>query len=242
MAVEYVIGDALEEMQKLPDESVSLIHLDDAWARPMRCGGFGVEYDTHAFEETDEHFEDHDTSLTTSALALVYERVLETGGLLVADTDAWLLAKLLDYVSTEWGEHSFAVGNVTLLTQDGTPDRSTPGMYFSNGGYSVLYAWKDACPIDQTALSTPCYRQHEDYGWSSVKPLDPYQRLLDAYCSPGDHVLVPCAGTAPAAVAAELVFGDDVAVTCIDVEEGAKEAYERRRVDELNRQTGLSEY
>lgn len=42
-------------------------------------------------------------------------------------------------------------------------------------------------------------------------------------------------------VAAELVY-DDARVTCIDIDEGARAAYERRRADELSGQRTLEAY
>ena len=241
--VDYRIGDALEALQELPAESVSWIHLDDAWARPMRNGAFGVEYDTHAFDETDDHFEEHDTSLTTSALVDECHRVLEPGGLLVADTDDWLFPRLYQYVWEEWGETQAAAGNVTLLANSGQPDRSTPGMYLSTGGYSLVLAWKDASPwFPNTRRYFQADRQREQYGWTSAKPLAPYRSLLEVYCPSDGTVVVPCAGTAPAAVAAEDLYGDTVDVICIDTEPGAKAAYEDRRRDELFGQQGLQQF
>jgi len=46
-------------------------------------------------------------------------------------------------------------------------------------------------------------------------------------------ILVPCAGTAPAALAAERVFGDDARYVCIDKDKQAFEAFKRRREAEL---------
>lgn len=63
--------------------------------------------------------------------------------------------------------------------------------------------------------------------------------MLETFDLPGNDVVVPCAGTAPMAVAAELV-SEEYDVTCIDMEEGAREAYERRRADELDRQETLN--
>lgn len=44
------------------------------------------------------------------------------------------------------------------------------------------------------------------------------------------------------AVAAEREYGSDVDVLAIDVEADAKAAYERRRADELEYQTGLGAF
>jgi hypothetical protein len=130
---------------------------------------------------------------------------------------------------------------VTALSSDGTPDCSTPGMYFSTGGYTMVYAWKQACPVEQSPLSVPCKRQRDDWGWSSAKPLMPYRAVLETFDVPGRRVVVPCAGTAPMAVAAELIR-EEYKVTCIDVEEEAREAYERRRKEELSGQRDLDLY
>jgi len=63
-----------------------------------------------------------------------------------------------------------------------------------------------------------------------------------AYVDAGDRVIVPCAGTAPVAIAAEREYGDGVDVLAIDVESGARNAYERRRADELEYQSGLGAF
>ncbi|WP_128478977.1 hypothetical protein [Halorussus pelagicus] len=241
MLVEYIVGDALDELRSMDAESASVVHLDDAWARPMRNGAFGVKYDTHAFSEDDDHFEDHDTGLTTAALVGEIHRVLRPGSLLVADTDDWLLGRLLDYISSEWGERQYALGQVTALSSDSTPDCSTPGMYLSTGGYTMVLAWKAACPVRQSPLNVPCQRQRDNWGWSSAKSLAPYRAVLETFDLPSNEVVVPCAGTAPMAVAAELIC-NKYEVVCIDVAEDAGEAYERRRTDELNGQRSLGLY
>jgi ubiquinone/menaquinone biosynthesis C-methylase UbiE len=76
----------------------------------------------------------------------------------------------------------------------------------------------------------------------TAKSLAPYRQWLDALTDAGDRVLVPCAGTAPTAIAAELVHGDRANVLAIDIEPDARAAYERRRRDELDRQTALSNW
>jgi hypothetical protein len=251
VSVNYRVADALETLQSFPTASVSLIHLDDAWARPMRNGQFGVEYPTHSFSESDDHHDDHDTSLTTSSLIDTVRECLEPGGVLIADVDDWLLPRLWDYIQDTWGESRIRTGQVTELTQDGEPDKSTPGMYGSNGGYSVLFAWKQACPIppdhpvgSNLRLNIPCERQRENFDWGTAKPLAPYRTYLSQLTTPGDTVVVPCAGTAPLAIAAELEYDDEtvLAVECIDIEEEAREAYERRRKEELDRQVSLADF
>lgn len=229
MSVNYRIGDAMSELNSMPDESASLIHLDDAWARPKRGGAFGIEYPTHSFAGG------------TAGLLDEIHRVLRPGGWLIADADDWLLPKLLAHLTEHWGNAAETyqngyrkTGRVTLITASGEPDRSTPGQYLSTGGYPVVFAHKGATDRRTSASASQIARRPQDrYGWGSVKPVAPYQRWLEGLADAGEHVVVPCAGTAPAAIAAERLWGPDARVTCIDIEEDARDAYRHRREAEL---------
>ena len=221
----YRIGDAVDELAKIEEGSAALVALDDAWARPKRGGAFGVEYPTHSFDQTKQILSE-------------CRRVLKPGGWLVADADDWLLPELLEYLTTEWGnaaetyENGYRkVGGVTLTAANGEPDRSTPGQYGATGGYPVVFAhkgktdrrWSES--VRQTAR-----RPQKRYDWGSVKPTDPYQTWVEAITEPGETVVVPCAGTAPAAIAAERL---DRGWIAIDSEPEARDAYRRRRKHEL---------
>lgn len=225
---DYIVGDALDELRSMTAESAAVVCLDDAWARPKRGDAFGVEYPTHDVADT---------------FALIEEcrRVLRPGGWLIADADDWLLPRLLDHLRAEWGDAAQTydagyrkTGRVTLLSSDGTPDCSTPGQYLSTGGYPVVFAHKGATDRRTTASASQLAdRPRERYGWGSVKPVVPYRRWLDGLVDAGEHIVVPCAGTAPAAIAAEQLWGDRAEVTCIDIEPEARDAYHRRRESEL---------
>lgn len=251
MGIEYRVGDALEELGNEPAESAQFIHLDDAWARPKRNGAFGVTYPTHPIDEETADVVAGDPGVTTDLtghdLLEACERVLQPGGVLAVDTDAYLLPKVLDWLREEWSSDCYRVAQVIALTQAGEPDCSTPGMYLSSGGYSVVLAWKDAAPIPRDhplggghePQDCACSRQREDWGWGTVKPLAPYRQWISHYTAPGDRVVVPCAGTAPAAIAAEREYSEAANALCIDIEPEAKAAYERRRADELDYQSTL---
>ncbi|AEH39518.1 hypothetical protein [Halopiger xanaduensis] len=250
MTVEYVIGDALERLRDEPAGSAAFVHLDDAWARPNRNGAFGVEYPTHPFDEdvADDVAGEPgvETDLTVVDMLEACYRVLEPGGVLAVDTDSHLCPRVLTYAIETWGRGCYAVHETTLLTKAGEPDRSTPGMYASSGGYSTVLVWKNAAPLprgyagrEYHQLRCACRNQREDWGWGTVKPLAPALGWIRTYTDAGDRVIVPCAGTAPAAIAAEREYGSDVDVLAIDVEPEAREAYQRRRTDELEYQSGL---
>lgn len=253
MAVEYHVGDALEAVQGLPDRSVQFVHLDDAWARPNRHGGFGVEYPTHPFDEDEAQKVEEEPDVTTdqTVVELLDEcyRVLKSGGVAAIDTDSYLLPNVLTYLATEWSPTCYALAQTTALTRDGDPDRSTPGVYFSNGGRTTVLAWKKATPIPEghplhqnLPLHCACQRQREDYGWGTVKPLPPLLKWIRAYTESGDRILVPCAGTAPAAIAAERLYGVEADVLAIDIEPDAKEAYQQRRSADLEHQSSLEQW
>lgn len=223
---EYVVGDALSQLEEMPAESAKVVCLDDAWARPKRGGEFGVTYPTHDFE------------MTTEIIDACW-RVLQSDGWLIADADDWLQPQLVEYLSEEYGniaedydadEGYRRVGGVTYVKSNGEPNCGGAGQYLRNAGYSVVFAHKADAEQAYAAARQVVERQSETYGWGSVKPVLPYQNWLDELCEPGEHVAVPCAGTAPAAIAAERL---GLSWTAIDCEPEAREAFERRRDDEL---------
>ena len=262
---QYIVGDAVEELRNL-DSSASIIYLDDAWARPQRAGQFGVTYDTHPFSEDDLQGVDIDGFETTTTEVLdACKDALMKGGWLIADTDDWLLPRLSNYLIEEWGDVAASysgggyrrVGAVTYLTNDGNPDRSTAGMYLSNGGYSVVFAHKGETdrrtsessrqivddPFTQEGYQVTG-REHDNYDWGSVKPVNPYKTWVKALTKESEieneHLVVPCAGTAPAAIGAELTFGSSLKYTCIDNSPDAYNAFVRRREAEFElRNTSL---
>lgn len=240
----YVVGDAVSVLAEYENEAAA-IFLDDAWARPSRAEQFGVEYETHPFDETVEAEPRSvgTTDITTTEIIDACKSALKDGGWLIADADDWLLPRLIDYLREDWGDVAAKytgggyrkIGGVTYLSKDKTPDRSTAGMYLSTGGYPVVFAHKGETD-KQTSESARqvVQRNRESYGWGSVKPISPYEKWVNGLVEEGEQIIVPCAGTAPAALAAERVYGANARYVCIDIEEGAFEAFKRRREAELD--------
>lgn len=232
---QYLIGDAIEKLRNL-EGTASVIHLDDAWARPHRAKQFGVTYPTHEFEQTAEILD-------------ACKDALRPGGWLIADADDWVLPKLIEYLQETWGNVAETyrgggyrrVGGVTYVTKDNEPDCSTNGAYLTNGGYPVVFAHKgEAERVTDVSARQLTQRQREKFGWGSVKPIEPYYEWLRGLYEPANEgqLLVPCAGTAPAAIAAEKLYLDGVYDTepqyvCIDSEEEARDAFDERRASEL---------
>lgn len=233
----YVVADAIETLQQYQGEAAA-IFLDDAWARPKRYGHFGVEYDTHPFDHEQDAEDYVDTSVTTTEVLDACYNALMDGGWLIADADDWLLPRLITYIQQEWGDVAETydgggyrkVGGVTYTKSDGTPDKSTAGMYLSTGGYSVIFAHKNETDRQSSEsarqiASTP----RESYGWGSVKPISPYQSWINGLVEPGELIMVPCAGTAPPALAAEKLFDKEANYVCIDNNKQAFNAFKQRR-------------
>jgi hypothetical protein len=221
----YRIGDAVDELRQLGNESAAVVCLDDAWARPKRGDAYGVEYPTHDLDQTRQ------------ILSACWD-VLKPGGWLIADADDWFLPRLVNHLREDWGDAAETyqngyrkVGSVTLTTQNGDPDRSTPGWYGANGGYSVVFADKGETGRRWSAsVRQIAQRPQERYGWGSVKPVAPYEAWIESITEPDERVVVPCAGTAPAAIAAERLGREWVAIDC---EPEGRAAYRRRRESEL---------
>lgn len=223
---QYIIGDAVEELASMDSESAAVVCLDDAWARPGRGGELGVEYPTHDF------------GVTTEILTECH-RVLEPGGWLIADADDWLQPRLVAHLRSEWGDVAATYsgggfrrsGGVTYLTKGGDPHRGM-GEYLTNAGYHVVFAHKSETDRRTSVAARQLARKPTDrYGWGSVKPISPYQNWLNGLCEPGEHITIPCAGTAPAVIAAERI---GLTWTAIDSEQGARKAFKRRMDAELD--------
>lgn len=219
--IEYRIGDSLEELDRIENESAAAIFLDDAWARPGRNGALGVEYPTHDFRTT------------TEIISRCWD-VLEPGGWLMADADDWLQPRLVNHLREEWGDVAATYegggyrrsGGVTYLTQSGDPHRGM-GEYTTNAGYHVVFAHKgETDRRTSVAARQLAQKPTERFGWGSVKPIDPYRKWIEGLTEPGELVVVPCAGTAPQMIAAEGCDRDAIGIDC---EEGAKKAYKKRR-------------
>jgi len=59
---------------------------------------------------------------------------------------------------------------------------------------------------------------------------------LDAITTPEDLVYIPCAGTSPAALALEQLYGEDAQFVALDSEQDARDAYVKRRELQLEPQ------
>lgn len=231
---QYIVGDVGDVLPSL-NSAADIIYLDDAWARPQRADWYGVEYDTHDFAPDDDP---EYNGITTTEILDLCEETLVDGGWLIADADDWLLPRLINYICEEWGDVAASykgggyrrIGGVTFVSKSGDPDRSTPGMYLSNGGYPVVFAHKGETDKKTSVSARQLAEQASfDGDWGSVKPIKPYRKWLDGLMNEGEHLVVPCAGTAPAAIAAEQLFGDDIQYTCIDNEPQALEMFQQRR-------------
>ena len=235
---EYIVGDALEHLETF-DNQAAAIFLDDAWARPQRREQTTVNYQLHPFDEDQPVDGDQVTdTLTTARIVDACYDALVPGGWLVADVDDWLLPRFVSYLRETWGdatEHHEGggfrrIGGVTYLTDDGEPDRGTHGPFLTTGGYGVIFAHKGPTDrrTDVSARQVASWPL-DTYGRGGrAKPVGPYEAWIDGLVDPGELVVVPCAGTAPAAIATRRLFGDDARFVCIDIDPDAYEGFRER--------------
>jgi len=245
MTREYIIGDALDELSR--DGSAAVIHLDDAWARPKRCDGGstsgnapGVCYPTHSFDSSE-------VDTTTVEMIDACWETLEDGGWLIMDVDDWLLPRAIEYIIESFGDVNSPPayqgggyrksGRVVYVTKsDPTrPNRQGTAKYLRQCGYPVVFAHKGETDRFGYASAVQfAHKKRERYNWGSVKPHEPYEVWIDELTEPGDRVVEPCAGTAPACVATEKLYGDNAEYTAIDIEPEACDAFDKRIMDELD--------
>lgn len=239
---EYVVGDAIATLREHESEAAA-VFLDDAWARPQRRQQSSVVYELHAFDEDQQATGEQvsDALTTTDIIDACYDALVD-GGWLIADVDDWLLPRFVEYLRQEWGDAAEnpdeggyrKVGGITYLTTEGRPDTDTHGEHLSTGGYSVVFAHKGPTDraTDASARQVATWPTATYGRGGRAKPIEPYEAWIDGVVDPGELVLVPCAGTAPAALAAKRVFGSDARFVCIDIEPAAYEGF-RRRYDEV---------
>jgi hypothetical protein len=238
---EYIIGNVLNELPR--DESAAVVHLDDAWDRPGRADGgqtnqnaAGVQYQTHSF--------DGDGTSVTDVIEASWE-TLEDGGWLIMDVDDWLMPHAINFISDTYGNVNEPPayegggyrksGRVVYVTKsDPTrPNRQGTAKYLRQCGYPVVFAHKGETDRFGYASAVQfAHKQRERYGWFSTKPTSPYKVWIDELTEEGDTVVEPCAGTAPACIATQQLYGDEACYTAIDIEPKAKEAFYDRLNDE----------
>lgn len=244
----YIVADALYALDTVFDNSVDVVHLDDAWARPRRCDyghdsadgtqSAGTMYDTHPF---DTDGVEGTVPITTSEIIDECKRVLSDGGWLLITADDWLVSKVIPYLREHWGDVAATyrgggyrrLGGVTYVTKsDGSPDRSTAGSYMTNGGYPVIFAHNgETDRRTSTSARQLAHQVRSTHDWDTEKPIGPYKAWLDGLTDETDTLLEPCAGTAPVCLAYEELYGEDASFIAVDIDGEAYEAYQRRRED-----------
>lgn len=221
MNSEYRIGSAREPIK----DNAAIACVDLAWARPHR-NGVHVTYPTHSPPELWEFV---DATMNS----------LENGGWAIFDADDWLLPRLINHLRNTWGDvakHYSGGGYRRTGSIHYTSGGNGAGHYFTNGGYSVVFAHKGETGREtNVSARQECERVprniRREVDWGTLKPIKPYKKWIEAVTEPGELVYIPCAGSAPAALAAEQLNRDWIAV---DSERGAKEAYETRREIQLD--------
>lgn len=239
----WVVGDATEVLSRY-DSEAAVVVLDDAWAFPSRITRFDNEFTTHPFDESHADVNSQlnvDYSTTSVELIDACYDALQDGGWLIADAEDWYLPYLVDYLKREWGDAAQTddgydgggyrrTGGVTYLDEAGEPERNPDRRYLSSGGYSVVFAHKGPTDRHTSVAARQLAVRPADCCGESVKPVSPYRAWLAELMEPGELLLVPCAGSGPAAIAAEQVV-DRVRYTCVDTDETWYDGFRKRRAE-----------
>lgn len=211
---EYRIGDCRDPIE----HEAAVAAVDLAWARPHR-NGVHVTYPTYSPPEL--------WQFVDAAFASVVD-----GGWLLFDADDWLLPRLIDYIRENYGDvaATYSGGGYRRTGTVVYTDHPGAGHYMTNGGYHVVMAHKgetDRTSSVSAKQVTP--RPDGTTDWGTPKPINPYAQWLPSIMDADELLYVPCAGTAPAALALEAMWGEKANYICVDSEPGAKAAFEKRR-------------
>ena len=216
---EYRVGDAREPLE----QKAAVAAVDLAWARPKRNGVY-VTYDTYGPDNGLWGFVD-----------ATHESLVD-GGWAIFDADDWLLPRLIQYLQENWGDvaSTYCGGGYRRtgsVTYEGNPGG---GHYFTNGGYHVVFAQKGETDRTSSVSAKQVTNRvstevRDAVGWGTMKPIDPYRKWITSVMDKDELLYVPCAGTAPAALAIEQEWGESANYVCVDAEQEAKDAFETRR-------------
>ena len=216
---EYRIADAREPI----DESAAVAAVDLAWARPHRNGGH-VTYETYGPDNGLWEFVD-----------AIHESLVD-GGWALFDADDWLLPRLIQYLQEKWGDvaTTYKGGGYRRVGSITYDDNPGGGHYFTNGGYHVVFAHKGETDRESSVSAKQVTRRvpknvRDKVEWGTLKPIAPYRNWITSVMDSDELLYVPCAGTAPAALAIEQEWGNSANYICVDSEREAKTAFEKRR-------------
>jgi len=211
---EYRIQDSRNPL----NEKAAVAAVDLAWARPQR-NGVHVTYPTYGPESGLWEFVD-----------AVYESLVD-GGWAFFDADDWLLPRLIRYLQDNWGDvaSTYSGGGYRRTGSVVYTGHPGAGHYFTNGGYHVVMAHKgDTDRTSSVPAKQVCPRPKTNTDWGTPKPTEPYAEWIPSVMDKDELLYVPCAGTAPAALALECKW-PDTRYICVDGEPDAKKAFKKRR-------------
>lgn len=258
--IKYRVEDWLSVAPQYIDDA-AVVFLDANWAAPARHAALGVDYVTHPIsEDAESDFPDseleHDTvdcsRYITEFIDAAWD-ALKPGGWLILDSDSYSAPRFENYIRNVYGEvrtHDEngrpyqggglrKRGAVIYRGKDGSPDCSGCGQYGAEGGFPVIFAHKGETDrtwsksVRQFARRPRWVEPTDEYDQGTIKPVDPYEVWLDAIVEPGELILSPCAGSGPALIAAERLWGDDANAVGFDINDSSKKAWERRRNEVL---------
>ena len=193
-----ILGDMLEELRKMPNESFDVVCFDPPW---------GVDYDTVKYSNgNSKSYSDKKEDF----FAMFPEWLTEIYKKMKKDSIMYMFFGIVNYnfVYTQLADKGFETNGIPLIwhkfgarstrNPDIWPGRCYEPIAYARKGKKIL-AIKGLADVIKTPMPTPKLKG----GHPSAKHPQIYKQLLETACSPGDRVLDPMSGSGMMAVAAE---------------------------------------
>ena len=205
-----ICGDALEELRKLPDESIDLVLTDP----PYNISGLSSGVVLHNREVNTKHFGDWDYGFEVAPIVKEFKRILKPKGQIYIFTSEALFVQY----RLEMEKLQFHFRNLMVWLKT-NPLPKIRQVSWRNSTEYILYAGKEKTEkcdytfnwlgqqemlnVFQTPILSGEERGQEELYHPTQKPLSIVGKLMRVSSNPNDIVLDPFLGSGTTAVAAK---------------------------------------
>lgn len=198
MAKSYIVGDAFEQVKKIPDACLDLVELDPP---------YGVDYKKVMSKAQDvsinlSHFNDiesEDYPKFLLAAALESYRVLKDGSWLIC----WCGITTLDVTKYVLKEAGFIVAECPAIWVKPKQGRCmTPDIKLTVDYEPFVYARKGPALLSRKGATSIFQGQSERGGHPTSKPISVLEQVMDTFARPGQRLLSMFLGSGNIIIAA----------------------------------------